>query len=86
MPRARMRCGHQLGPEPRGEANPGEMHAASVQDVQVAVAVPEADDSADRQRAGRGVIQVGELHGRGPVDLAGPVLSAQRCPDRRGHR
>ena len=46
------------------------MHAASLQELQGAGPVPEADDQADQQRVGRERVQVGQLHGRSTRTMA----------------
>lgn len=61
------------------------MHASGVQDLQVALNLPEANDQTNQQLTLLNLIQMGELHGRSPGDLAGTVLSTNRCTDRLSH-
>lgn len=80
-----MRLDHSLSPGQGIETNPIEMHASSLQNLQVALNLPETNDQTNQQLALLNLIQMGELHGRGPLNLAITIHSINRCTDRLSH-
>ena len=82
---ARMRRSHQRSPGEGREANPREMHAANLQNLQITLNLPEANDQANQLLTLLNLIQMGKLHGRSAVDLAGALLSINGCSDRLSH-